>query len=248
MDIYIYSDESGVFDYVHNKYFVFAGLICFSKEEKDDVLRKYISVEKIIRKNGKYDEGVELKASRLKNIEKSKLYRSLGNVFKFCVFINQTDVNPNIFENKKHKQRYLDFAYKIVLKKLFQRLITKHFINPNEVKNIYIYNDEHTTATDGYYELRESLLNEFKNGSANYEKNRFYPPIFHNLIGLNVKYCNSSSNCLIRAADIIANHFFYLINNSKDLVLSRNTFIYQLPSMKIITEGFEYFREKLMKI
>ena len=25
MDIYIYSDESGVFDYLHNDYFVFAG-------------------------------------------------------------------------------------------------------------------------------------------------------------------------------------------------------------------------------
>ena len=32
MDMYIYSDESGVFDYLHNDYFVFAGVIFFSKQ------------------------------------------------------------------------------------------------------------------------------------------------------------------------------------------------------------------------
>ena len=45
MDIYIYSDESGVFDYLHNDYFVFAGAIFFSKQDKDDMERKYVHAE-----------------------------------------------------------------------------------------------------------------------------------------------------------------------------------------------------------
>lgn len=36
MNLYIYSDESGVFDNKHEKYFVFGGLIFLSKFEKDN--------------------------------------------------------------------------------------------------------------------------------------------------------------------------------------------------------------------
>ncbi len=35
MDIYIYSDESGVFDAKHNRYFVFAGTVFLSKKDKE---------------------------------------------------------------------------------------------------------------------------------------------------------------------------------------------------------------------
>lgn len=35
MDVYVYSDESGVFDSVHNDYFVFGGIIFFDKKNKD---------------------------------------------------------------------------------------------------------------------------------------------------------------------------------------------------------------------
>ena len=33
MDIYIYSDESGVFDKEHNDFFVFAGVILLGEDE-----------------------------------------------------------------------------------------------------------------------------------------------------------------------------------------------------------------------
>lgn len=35
MNIYVYSDESGVFDKAHNDYFVFGGLILLGTEERD---------------------------------------------------------------------------------------------------------------------------------------------------------------------------------------------------------------------
>ena len=37
MDLFVYSDESGVFDSAHNKYFVFAGLILLGKENVSNV-------------------------------------------------------------------------------------------------------------------------------------------------------------------------------------------------------------------
>ena len=63
MNIWVYSDESGVFDYVHNDFFVFAGVIYLSKEDRDDATHKYIHAENCIRTSGQYDSTVELKSS-----------------------------------------------------------------------------------------------------------------------------------------------------------------------------------------
>ncbi len=42
MDLYIYSDESGVFDKAHNEIFVYGGLIFLGKREKDDCNRNIL--------------------------------------------------------------------------------------------------------------------------------------------------------------------------------------------------------------
>ena len=49
MDIYVYSDESGVFDRHHNDYFVFGGLVAFSYSEADEATRRYQHAEKLIK-------------------------------------------------------------------------------------------------------------------------------------------------------------------------------------------------------
>ena len=51
MNIYIYSDESGVFDKAHNDIFVFGGIIILGANEKEVWSRKYSNVESVIRKN-----------------------------------------------------------------------------------------------------------------------------------------------------------------------------------------------------
>ena len=118
MDIYVYSDESGVFDVDHNKYFVFGGIILLGKTAKDNCARKYAHVEKVLRSNKSVGTDYELKATKLTNSEKSQLFRSLNSVYKFGVVINQKNLHRKIFEEKKTKQRYLDYAYKIALKRL----------------------------------------------------------------------------------------------------------------------------------
>lgn len=70
MDLYIYSDESGVFDKVHNEIFVFGGLVFIGKEEKEEYSRRYIAAENAIRR-GKYLKSDELKASKINNISAS---------------------------------------------------------------------------------------------------------------------------------------------------------------------------------
>lgn len=242
MDLYIYSDESGVFDYKHNDYFVFGGLICFGEKQKENLERHYIHVENCLRENKYHDRSMELKASNITNKEKGKFYRSLNNVYKFCVLIKEKNLLKEVFENSRHKQRYLDFAYKIVLKKCLQCLIDNKIITEKKIQRIKVFVDEHVTATDGKYELRENLLNEFKLGTFNVDYNHYFQPIFPHLHDVEVSFCDSSKTTLVRAADIIANHCYHnSIKNNGSIKNEDNMFIYYLPSNRIAYNGLEYF-------
>lgn len=128
MNLYIYSDESGVFDKIHNDIYVYGGLICFSKNEVDSLICQYKQMEQYIRVS-EHIKTDELKAVRISNKSKAKLYRRLNKVYKFGAVINEHKVMNRIFENKKSKQRYLDYAYKITIRKQLENLISLKIIN-----------------------------------------------------------------------------------------------------------------------
>lgn len=226
MNIFIYSDESGVFDNIHNDFFVFGGLVFLSKESRDICSRKYISIEKLIRNNANLSNNIEIKATSISNKHKGKLFKSLNSFEKFGVIINQKKIHEKIFKNKKHKQRYLDFAYKIAIKRKFEFLIKNKQINPYDIEGLYFYIDEHQTATDARYELRESMLQEFKEGMFTSDYRSFKDPIFPNLKHLEVKFCNSKKNSLVRAADMVSNKLYYSIIHNKDISIDNFYFIY----------------------
>ena len=215
MKIHIYSDESGVFDYVHNDYYVFGGIICLEDAGKELWSRKYSAAERNIAFSGRYPTGTELKASILENEHKNKLFRSLNNCYKFGTLISQQRVNKNVFDNKKSKQRFLDYAYKRAVKNALEDLIAEGVINPQSVESMQFYVDEHTTATNGKYELRESLEQEFKHGTFNYTYQTFFPPLFKCMKSVNLSFCNSSKKLLVRSADIVANKIYYLAVSGK---------------------------------
>lgn len=209
MNIFVYSDESGVLDKVHNSTFVFGGLLFLSKEDKDIACRKYINAENVVRTSGKHCKTEEIKAATITPKEKGKLFRSLNGFYKFGVVVNQARVRDSIMSNKKSKQRYLDYVFKIGVKRLLQQLISDGVIDPDTVENMYFFVDEHTTATNGVYELRETLEEEFKYGIHNLNFSMFYPPLFPKMQAVHLQYCNSKTVTLIRAADIIANHLYH---------------------------------------
>ena len=213
MNIYVYSDESGVFDHKHNRYYVYAGVIMIGDESRDNWRRKYAKVEQDVR-NATGAKG-EMKASFLGNKYKNKVFRSLNHCHKFAGIVEQWRVNDNIWNSKKDKQRYLDYVYKISVKRALVDLIDKNLIIPRDVENISFLVDEHTTATNGRYELREGLEQELKNGTYNFNYSIFFPPLFPAMKSVTLNYCNSAvpRNRLIRAADIIANTVFYHAEN-----------------------------------
>ncbi len=213
MDLFIYSDESGVFDKVHNEIFVYGGLIFIGEPQRDEYARRYLAAEKVIR-GEKYADGSELKACHITNKEKGKLYRSMGGAIKFGVIVNQKNVLDRIFLSKKDKQRYLDYAYKIGLKRALLQRIKAGQIDKN-VDNIFVYNDEHSTATNGRYELREGLEQEFKLGTYNMQYDKYFPPLFESMGGIHLEFCDSQKVTLVRAADIVANRIYFMALSRK---------------------------------
>ena len=164
--------------------------------------------EKVIRQSGQYDKDTELKAATINAKEKGKLYRSMNPYYKFGVIVEQSKVMDSIMADKKSKQRYLDFVLKIGVKKLLQRLIAEKVILPEEVEGMYFFVDEHTTSTNGRYELRESLEEEFKRGMFSHNFVTFFPPLFPQLKHLDLEFCNSATKTLVRAADIVCHARF----------------------------------------
>ncbi|HEM3539879.1 DUF3800 domain-containing protein [Streptococcus suis] len=229
LEIYVYTDESGVFDKNHETTYVYGGVIYLNSDDRENSGRKYIAAETALRKQfTKYKKG-ELKASRLDNKHKAGLFRSLNEEIKFSIVVSIDRVLDRIFNEKRSKQRYLDYVYKVGLKRVFQRLIAEGKIDVTEVDTISIYTDEHSTATNGKYELREALLNEFKYGTFNQEWNTFYPPLFDTLTALTVEYCNSSKKSHIRMADIVANRAYYLAKNEMYKELEEKTIVIYFP-------------------
>lgn len=217
MNIFVFSDESGVFDVEHNDFFVFGGVIYFSKEEMDNAIRKYKSAENNARKRNNLGPDDEAKATAIDNTSRLRLFQSLRDTHKFGVVIRQKKIHPKIFEDKKTKQRYLDYAFKISLRRKFERLIARNFIKRNDVENIHCHIDQHSTATNGKYELRESLESEFKYGTFNHAWNIYHPPVFPGMNNVTVKFMDSRNVPLIRASDIVANRLYYYAVNDKDI-------------------------------
>lgn len=209
MAIYIYADESGVFDPKNNDKFVMGGIILLNRDDRDIQRRKYLSVERIIRSSQNFERHNELKASILKPKFKYKLYRSLGESHRFAVIVDQKRIHEEICKHKKSKQRYLDYAFKIAVKRALQELIYKGKINPDYSGEVQVFMDEHTTATDGKYELREALEQELIIGTFNPEYNIHFKPVFPNASCVKFSMKDSQTEILIRAADIVANRVYH---------------------------------------
>ena len=121
----------------------------------------------------------------------------------------------DLFKNKRAKERYLNNLYKAVIENEFQELIVQRKIKPNDVEQINFYIDTCFMTIAGQKELREMLERELRQ-------------LFSNLRKIKIEYCNSKSNSLIRASDVIANRILsatrenaYLYLKVKNLNLLR---------------------------
>lgn len=237
MNIFVYVDESGVFDPKHRGFFVLAGLVLLSGEEIKNTQYKFISTEKYAKLADGMDESEEAKACFMSVKARAKLHRSIARAERFATVVKLEDVVPGVLSNKKNKQRYLDYAIKVGVRKKFQDLICRGKLNPAEVKALHFFVDKHSAPTSARYELRELLEQEFQLGSFDANFEAYAPPLFPALDSVKVQFEDSCGAPLIRASDIVANRVYYLVRQGKILEnKTRKLSITLLPRMQSFFE------------
>jgi hypothetical protein len=200
-DIYIYSDESGGFDYKHCSKYVFAGLIYKDRQTMELDSRKFLSLERKLRNKTKYKALPELKAFKLEEHDRTMLYMVFRDALKFAVVININKLDSKeIFRTAKTKRMYLDFAFSFGIKSVIERLVARGSIFGEEETVLHFLADEHPTATGDQQTLVARLTRVLKEDSS-----KFLHPLLPNLKDIKIKLCNSETTTLVRGADIIAN-------------------------------------------
>lgn len=205
--ITIFLDDSGVLSKnAPEKHFVYAGYIFLNDKDKDYAKRRYQQkIQELRELTGREDE---LKAAHLHLKSKRKLYKIMDPFYSLSAYVNIEKVYLQILGNKLAIHRFKDYVIKMLIKKQINSLIKNELIDAYEDIELKIYIDEQATATNGYYSLKESILEELKYGINNLDYGTRYEPIlFGNLI-VNVYYYDSKQNYLGQAADILANRIW----------------------------------------
>lgn len=208
-EVFIYLDDSGTLhDRSEGQYFVYAGYFFLSKKEKDAALAKYRSAVKKVNP----DTDKELKAFGTLGKTKRFLNSALKDCESFSCVVDKKRVYPSIMASKKSIHRYKDYCIKRVAKAKIINLINRKLINPEEPIVIRLFIDNQPTSTDGIYNLRESIKEEFSAGIANFDYGTFHEPIFKNTVVVHTKFCDSKQHFLIQASDLLANSVFTKYN------------------------------------
>lgn len=211
MKLYVYADESGTFDQAHNDLFVYGGLIAPGREAKEGLERRYRALEDSIRATSPtLGEGDEAKASSLAMPERKRLYRLVEGspCRQFGVVVDQRRLRPSVFADKRSRQRYLDWALKMAVKWAVLSLVADGTVEKSAVSKIDVFVDEHSSSTAGKYNLSASINEELRYGMYD-SRGFFHEPLFSpSLPEVRVRYLDSSSVTLIRAADVTANWIY----------------------------------------
>lgn len=215
--IWIFIDDSGVLhSNAQNNIFVYAGYSFITLERKEDAKRRYRALSHRVQDVA----GIvgEVKASRLNNKNKAKLFRVMRNERSLASTVDIARVYNNILGNKNSIHRYKDYVLKRLVKLAVQKYINEGKLDSNEDLKIVLSLDEQATATDGIYNLHDSIYEELAEGVSNFDYGTFHEPVMHKKVEVQVKFCDSSCDYLIQSADILANRVWHsYFDNMPDL-------------------------------
>jgi hypothetical protein len=226
--ISIFLDDSGIFTKnPTDPYFIYAGYVFLGYSDQSGAKRQYRSLSNSIRTS--LNHSGELKAWNLRD---AKHKRALVNVLKgyesmACV-VFLPSIRRSIIEDRLSIHRYKDYALKISIKRKLETLINSGKLDASKPTDLKIYIDEQHTSTNGFYNLRETIREEFVNGIRNLDYGSFHPPLFTNDMTITVQYCDSSANYLIQASDLLANRLNRSFNHNKPKLR-------QLPKLHIVS-------------
>lgn len=192
---------------------VYAGMVFISKKEKDKFITQYRSIVKNIKckyckksivECDKTTECPELKHNMLKSQHNRQLMNYIKKYSVISCVINNDKVYDRIKKDTASRGRYLDFAIKLLIKETLKGLIKEKKIDANKAIRLVVNIDEQTTKTNGYYNLKDGIIEELKHGIINYNYGKIHKPIVYSELEVIINYQKSEKSYLIQSADLIA--------------------------------------------
>lgn len=156
----------------------------------------------------------ELKASKLEAKHKRALFNSIRAYDSVSLVVHIPKVYDCILKDKKSICRYKDYVLKRCVKEKLKQMIHQGRLSASDDVTIHISIDEQLTATNGYYDLRDSIQEELQYGVCNFDYGITHPNVFTGNVRVEIQYCKSEHNYMIQASDIIANRILtsYITN------------------------------------
>ena len=204
--IFFFDDSGTLHRNERSGYFVYAGFVFTDRLSVEEAKRKYIHANRAIKKVLERDD--ELKAANLELKYRRSLFNSVREYESLAVVVDISRVYNYILDDKKSICRYKDYILKRCVKNKLKRLISDGAISPDDDIHITIYIDQQLTATDGYYDLRDSIREELQYGIVNFDYSVIHQHLFDSLVKVDIHYCDSKTNYMIQACDILANRIW----------------------------------------
>lgn len=202
-NLYFFVDDSGV---LHKNepsgVFVYGGYVFSEREMLERKKREYKGLAKRICKELNI---AEAKACHIKPKHKRALMNVMKGTHSFSCVVDIERLYDFILSDKRSIHRYKDYALKLIIKRKLQEKIVLGLVDPNLPLTVHLMIDEQATASNGYYDLKDSIYQELVNGVVVGDFSRRFEPILFGGLTLHVEYCSSHSNYLVQASDILAN-------------------------------------------
>lgn len=208
--IYICLDDSGKLS-LKEIYCVYGGLVFFSKDERDKFIVQYRKIIKHFQCDYCFQNKCscnkkcpELKSYNINASNRRWIMNYIKKYFSVAIIIENRKVYPYIMKDVASKGRYMDYCIRILIKNIINQLILDKKINPYKSLKIILEIDEQSTKSNGYYGLKEGIVEELLYGIINFNYNHFVEPILKCNLILELSYRDSKKCVVIQAADFIA--------------------------------------------
>lgn len=208
-------DDSGKMTHAEKCCF-YGGIYFKSREARDHFKRHYSD---IIQKSKcsfcpKDNKNCDKECPEIKShTTNTKFRRRIVNLIKnsehansFATTIYNRDIPKEVLAVKHSRGRRTDYYQKRIIKEIVLKLISTGELDPYKSVKLFIRIDESPQATNGKYDLKESIIEEFLYGITNFNYGCTFPPILYDQLKVDLKCVDSKKEKMVQAADFFVGY------------------------------------------
>ena len=211
-NIYIYMDDSGKLS-KKEKCFSYGGIYFTNLQNRDNFKRLYssfINSTKCTFCNKLICNHIcpEIKSSNTNSKYRRRVINLIKNkdfVNTFSITIYNDEINRKTL-SKHSIGRRNDYYQKRIIKEIIINLLNNKILSKDEDINLVINIDDSPRASNGIYNLKESIKEELLYGIENYNYQTFIKPILNCKLNIEVNYVDSKKDYLVQCSDFLVGY------------------------------------------